>query len=242
MRARARSVLLIAHRGASAVAPESTAAAIREAARAGADMVELDVQMTSDQRLIIFHDDRLNRTTDGRGPVRRTPYAALRRLDAGAWFHPRFAGQPVLLLSQALRLTPRRMGMNLELKRTARRAALLRRLPPALRHAGGRRLLISSFDARLLTGAALGRRAKALICRRRPERSLRTAIRLGCRAWHPHAALVTRRRVEAAHAAGLRVHAWTVDRLGEARRLLAAGVDGLFTNDPARLRRGLARR
>ena len=58
---------IIAHRGASAVAPESTRAAIREAVRAGADMVELDVQVTRDGRLVVFHDDRLNRTTSGAG-------------------------------------------------------------------------------------------------------------------------------------------------------------------------------
>ena len=63
-------MLIIAHRGASTVAPESTAAAIRAAVAAGVHMIELDVQMTRDGRLVLFHDARLDRTTNGRGPLR----------------------------------------------------------------------------------------------------------------------------------------------------------------------------
>ena len=70
-------------------------------------MIELDVQMTRDGRLIIFHDDRVERTTNGAGRVRRMRYAELARLDAGSWFARRFAHERILLVSQALRLLPR---------------------------------------------------------------------------------------------------------------------------------------
>jgi len=234
---------LIAHRGASAVAPEGTQAAIRAAIRAGAHMVELDVQMTQDRRLVVFHDDRLERTTDGAGRMAQARYAAIASLDAGSWFDRAFAGERILLASQAVRLIPRRVGVNLELKRTSPRArfALLRSLLRMIRRerlAG--RLLISSFDPQLLRPLARLRLRLALICAREPDRSLARAIRLGCAAWHPQQGLVTRRRVARAHAAGLRVHAWTVDERSAARRLIRWGVDGLFTNDPARLGRALA--
>ena len=229
--------LIIAHRGASAVAPEGTRAAIRAAVRAGADMVELDVQMTRDGRLVAFHDDRLERTTNGAGRVSDVPYARFARLDAGSWFHARFADERPLLVSQALRLTPRRMGINLELKRTPRRRALLQRLVRVVGGGVRRGLLISSFDTALLrplrpTGLPL-----ALLCRTDADRALRRAIRLECSAWHPFYPLATRRRIARAHAAGLRVHAWTVDEPSRARRLIRWGIDGVFTNDPARLRR-----
>ena len=228
---------IIAHRGASAVAPESTRAAILAAARAGASMVELDVQMTRDGRLVVFHDENVRRTTDGRGRVRAMPYARLARLDAGAWFHPRFAGERILLVSQVFRLVPTTMRINLELKPTRARRLLIRRLRRLLRRRDMRRLLISSFDPSLLRLLAPARLPLALICRRNPKRSLRQAVRLGCAAWHPFHALVTPRRVAQVHAAGLAVHAWTVDRAAAARRLRRCGVDGLFTNDPARLTR-----
>ena len=241
--ASACGIIIIAHRGASAVAPESTEAAIREAARSGAGMVELDVQMTRDGRLVIFHDDRLERTTDGIGAVTDTRYAVLSRLDAGSWFQPRFAGQRILLVSQALRLIPSRMRVNLELKRTAKRRALLQQFLRTVRRAGiNRRLLISSFDHRLLAPLASSGLARALICRRDPDRSLGRAIRLGCAAWHPFHALVTPRRVAQAHAAGLAVRAWAVDDAVRAKRLAACGVDGIFTNDPERLARAFTRR
>jgi len=200
-------------------------------------MVELDVQMTRDERLIIFHDERLERTTDGAGWVRQTRYADLAALDAGTWFHRRFAGERILLVSQALRLLPQRMRVNLELKRTPQRHALLRRLLrllariPNSRH----RLLISSIDPELLRRLRPTAIPLALICHRRPEQSLRQAVRLRVPAWHPNHMLLTTARVAKAHAHGLRVHAWTVDDPARARRLLRWGVDGLFTNHPARL-------
>jgi len=233
-----RAPLIIAHRGASATAPEGTRAAIRAAARAGAHMVELDVQMTRDGRLVVFHDDRLERTTNGTGLVRAARYRALARLDAGSWFHPRFAGERILLVSQALHLAPRRMRVNLELKRSTRRPALLRRLRRAMRRArASRRVLLSSFDPALLRPLRSLRLSRALLCRTQPDRSLRRAIRLRCDAWHPLHTLVTPARIARAHAGGLRVHAWTVDEPARARRLARWGVDGLFTNDPARLAR-----
>ncbi|MDP3721901.1 MAG: glycerophosphodiester phosphodiesterase family protein [Candidatus Omnitrophota bacterium] len=237
-----KTALIIAHRGASAVAPESTRAAIREAARSGAQMIELDVQMTRDGRLIIFHDDRLERTTDGSGWARRRAYAHLARLDAGAWFNPRFAGERILLVSQALRLIPRRMRVNLELKPAAHHQTLLRRLRGIARRARlGRRLLVSSGDPALLQRLVPSRVGTALICHRRPDRSLQQAIHLRCVAWHPWHPLVNPRRLREAHAAGLRVHAWTVDNLRRARRLVGWGIDGLFTNHPARLSEALRR-
>ena len=232
-----RPLRIIAHRGASAVAPESTSAALREAVRGGAHMVELDVQMTRDGRLVIFHDDRLERTTGGAGRVTSLRYPQLARLDAGAWFHPRFAGERVLLVSQAIRLIPPPVRINLELKRTAARRALLKRFVRVVRRARvGARLLVSSFDPALLEPLRRSGLALALLCRRDPDRSLRRAIRLGCQAWHPQVAVVSPRRIRRAHAAGLAVNVWTVDDPAQARRLARWGVDGVFTNDPARFR------
>ena len=231
-------VLLIAHRGASAEAPESTRAAIQRAVALRADMIELDVQLTRDARLVIFHDERLERTTNGHGHLADWSYADLARLDCGAWFAPRFSGQRMMLVSHVLQETPTSTRINLELKRTARPLPLIEGFVRCLRWTrAASRVLASSFDASLLERLqrADARVAKALLCRHRPGPSLRTAVRLGCTAFHPHASLVTRRVVDDAHASGLRVHAWTVDEPQEARRLIDLGVDGLVTNRPDRL-------
>lgn len=229
--------LIIAHRGASSVAPESTRAAIRAAVRRGADMIELDVQMTRDDRLVVFHDDRLQRTTNGRGRVVDATYAQLARLDAGSWFHARFAGERIVLLSEVLRMLPDRMRVNLELKRTRHGRRLVRRVLGAVRRARMQtRVILSSFDAALLARVGSCGMARALICRRQPRRSLRQAIRSGYDGWHPKWSLASPALIAQAHAAGLRVNVWTVDDLARARRLRRWGADGIFTNDPAKLR------
>ena len=218
------------------MAPESTRAAIRAAIRAGARMIELDVQMTRDRRLVVFHDDQLKRTTNGSGRLRTRRYAEVAQLDAGSWFHRRFAGEKVLTVSQAIHLIPQRMRINLELKRTSQRRALLGRFVRVVQWTRARRrLLVSSFDPSLLK--PLCRRfACALLCRRRPEQALQQAIRLGCAAWHPHVSVVTPERIRRAHRAGVAVNVWVIDDPRRARQLIRWGADGIFTNDPARLR------
>ena len=233
-----RRFLVIAHRGASAYAPESTRAAFARAVAMGADMIELDVQLTRDDRLVVFHDARLERTTDGRGLLRRKTFRQLARLDCGRWFAPRYAGQRILLLSEALRMIPRRVVVNIELKDTARPTVLLRTLRRVLRltRAEGR-TLVSSFHLALLRRAArvIPAVPRALLYRSQPRRALSLARRLGCQALHPHWSVATRPLIRNAHAAQLRVHVWTVDDPRLATRLLRLGVDGIVANAPDRL-------
>jgi glycerophosphoryl diester phosphodiesterase len=94
--------LLIAHRGAPAVAPEHTIPAYEAAIAAGADALELDVHLSADDQLVVIHDARLERTTDGRGLVREYTTRQLKRLDAGGWFGRRFRGQRIQTLSEVL--------------------------------------------------------------------------------------------------------------------------------------------
>ncbi len=94
--------VVIAHRGASGDAPENTLAAFREAIRQKADAIELDVQQTRDNKLIILHDPWLQRTTSGRGLVSSKNLKQIKALDAGSWHSPRFAGERVPTLEEVL--------------------------------------------------------------------------------------------------------------------------------------------
>jgi glycerophosphoryl diester phosphodiesterase len=108
---------VIGHRGAAAVAPENTLAGLRRAHALGCRWVEFDVRLTGDSELILLHDDRLERTTNGRGKARRLPLSAIRRCDAGSWFDPSFAGERVPTLAEAIALLSELgLGANLELK------------------------------------------------------------------------------------------------------------------------------
>ena len=108
---------VIGHRGAAACAPENTLAGFRKAKALGCRWVEFDVRLTADGRPVLLHDNRLERTTDGRGRVSALSLAAVRRHDAGRWFHSSFAGERVPTLEQALMLLAELgLGANVELK------------------------------------------------------------------------------------------------------------------------------
>src|SRR6266704_6290544 len=111
-----RRPLRIAHRGASARAPENTLAAFAEAVRLGANAIELDVHLTADGVPVVIHDGTVDRTTNGRGEVAAMTLKDLRRLDAGAWFSSRFRGERIPTLEESLEFARGRCAMNVEIK------------------------------------------------------------------------------------------------------------------------------
>ena len=106
------------HRGAAGEAPENTYAGFDLAALAGVDYLEFDVQLLADGVAVVIHDDQLDRTSDGHGPVAGATETTLARLDAGAWFDPRFAGEPVPTLAGMVRWLEARpfLGATIEAK------------------------------------------------------------------------------------------------------------------------------
>lgn len=145
---------VIGHRGAAAHAPENTLIGLRKAARLGARWVEFDVRLTRDRRLVLMHDDTLDRTTDGAGPVLAQPLAEIQKLDAGAKFGRAFTAEPVPSLEDAIEvLAELGLGANIEMKcapreapATARALALaLADWPPSLPPP-----LVSSFEIEAL--------------------------------------------------------------------------------------------
>lgn len=229
---------VFAHRGARAHTPENTLLAFALAFDLGADAIECDVQRTADGALIIIHDDTLDRTTTGRGPVAAHTLAALRALNAGL-------GQHIPTLDETLALCAARgRGINLEVKAATPDAALA--TAAALESAlvaldGARRphTLVSSFDLPAL--AWLKRRLPWLRAATlhggrewRGRDLLATAREMGAEAVHPSSNLVSPALVERAHQHGLRVNVWTANRWATLRQLHAWGVDGVFTDYPER--------
>jgi len=232
-----RRPLIIAHRGASADAPENTLAAFQLARQRGAAMVELDIHQTKDRRLVVLHDPTLTRTTGVRATVADCSLADLADLDAGSWIAPRFAGQRVPTLEAALAALGPRMAVNIELKSGPRPYPGLEvRLVAMLRRLGWlRRALISSFHVdrlvrlrRLHPTIAIG----ILVHPWSVKTALTRARRLNAQSIHPPAREVTAALVNRLHEGGVLVLPYTVDRPEEKARLLGLGVDGFFTNAP----------
>ena len=107
---------ICAHRGASDTHPENTLAAFREAIGLGAQMIEFDVALSKDGKLVLMHDATVNRTTDGTRRVSELTLAELKKLDAGSWKHARFKGERIPTLDQALAIMPDNMWLNVHLK------------------------------------------------------------------------------------------------------------------------------
>ena len=108
--------MVIAHRGGAALAPENTIAAFRRAIEVGADGVELDVRLTKDQRVVVLHDRRLERTTSGRGLIGTHTLEQLSQLDAGSWFSGEFNGERVPALDEVFESLPADLPVYVELK------------------------------------------------------------------------------------------------------------------------------
>ncbi len=236
--------IYIAHRGLSARFPENTTAAFEAAIAAGAAMIELDVTFSRDRRLAVIHDERVNRTTNGRGPVSAHTMKQLQRLDAGSWFDPAFAGQTIPELADVLDLVNGRIAVNIEIKPEAyessnRDDAVERQILDLLTE---RNMLddviISSFSwwslarVRSLSPAvAIG----LLSARPADEHLLFWYRRLGGFSWHPDWRLVTAAQVALLHAAGARVFPYIAAGRIDSARLLAMGVDGLIVDDPSQM-------
>jgi glycerophosphoryl diester phosphodiesterase len=232
------TVLIVAHRGASAYAPENTVAAFELAARQRADLFELDVQETKDHELVLMHDTTLTRTTSAEqvfpdlAPwrVHDLTLAQVRKLDAGS-------GEPVPTLEEALNATAGSgLGLLLEIKEPrlypgieSRVATELRRVPSWL--APGR-LVVESFDwdsmrtfHRLLPGVPIG------LLGTPSTAALPELAKYADYVNPPHAGL-TAAYVKSVHDHGMKVFAWTTDDPGTMRRLLTYDVDGIITDKP----------
>jgi len=235
-----RPGLVIAHRGASGERPENTLAAYELAVAQGADMIEIDLHLTRDGGVVVTHDEDLA-GLGGKGEIAEATLATVRGLDAGG-------GERVPLLDEVLDAFGERIAFNIELKRG--RHGDYAGLEQAVLAAVQQRSLLeetlfsSFFDPVLarLREQALAARVALLISRRYPQHAVERACALGAEALNPEAPITTPALVEEAHAAGLAVYVFTVDQPAEMERLLDMGVDGLFTNHPARMRALLAAR
>ena len=245
----------LAHRGASARAPENTLEAFRLAVESGAGGLELDVHLTRDGHVVVIHDSTLDRTTDGTGPVAEMTLDELREPDAGHNFSPddgdtlpyRGLGLHIPTLAEVLREFPG-VAVNIDIKadRPGIEAAVLNVLREA--SAEGRVLVVSSrrsavrrfrrmTEGRISTGASRWETGVFYgLSNLRLEQLLRPAYdALQVPVRHRGIPLVTQRFVDAAHATGVRVDAWTINEPGEMRRLLDLGVDVIMTDRPGTL-------
>lgn len=236
--------LAFAHRGGAADGLENTLSAFRQAVDLGYRYLETDVHLTGDGRLVAFHDETLDRVTDGSGPIAELPWETVRRARVGGM-------ERVPLFADLLEALPG-ARWNIDVKAPAALEPLLESVEA---HAAWDRVCVGSFDealvarAQRLAGARLatslgtaGVRALRLRSWGMPVGVRRSAVCVQVPVRHGRLRVVDAAFVRAAHRRGLQVHVWTVNDRAQMGALLDLGVDGIMTDHTETLREVLTER
>ncbi|MCM1506063.1 MAG: glycerophosphoryl diester phosphodiesterase membrane domain-containing protein [Ruminococcus flavefaciens] len=226
---------ITAHRGYSAVAPENTLYAFEEAVEIGADYIELDVQLTADEQLVVFHDKTIDRTTDGKGELSQYTYEELQKLSAGSWFSKdgRFDDAKIVLLSDVLETVGDDILLNIEIKNHGNVKKTAEKTVEVIEEYNiERSCYVTSFSyTALKTVKKINPKIKTgLIANVASSTSFSQlkyidAVSLNYIFINPSI-------VNMAHQNGKRVFVWTVDSRSDIQHMIAMGVDNIITNRP----------
>lgn len=236
----------IAHRGFSKAAPENTLAAFSKALENSPDLIELDIRASKDGRLMVIHDPKLDRTTNGTGPVGEKTFAQLRELDAGSWFSQEFAGESIPVLEEALDLVKGRVKTLLvEVKEAGledQAVALIRERDMAAQttiisfhHKIGVRMPDLAPEIPFWPLVGLDHKVEE-------EEAVRLADEAAAvngSGFGVNYTAITPALVKACHAANIGINAWTIDNEEEIRAIANLGVDTITSNDIILLKRVL---
>ena len=235
-------VMVVAHRGFSGAAPENTLAAFRKAIEIGSDMIELDIHLSKDGKIVVIHDETLERTTDGRGKVAGHTLKDLKKLDAGSHFGAGFFGERIPTLQEVLDLAKGRVLVNIEIKNPTHGLYLITELADqaleAVEKAGMLNWVIfSSFNPASLAWVQNKEpRARVAFLYHREWNTLSEVTKgkdwqvLNLRNIHLNRGKIVRIRKE-----GIKVNVYTVNTEEELEQFVKWGLDGIITNYPDRL-------
>ncbi len=229
-------MLVIAHRGASAYAPENTMAAFELAYDLGARAIELDVQMSSDGVLVVIHDFTLERTSNGKGMVHQTPWEVISNLDAGSWFDEDFAYAKIPTLDQVLAWLPANVDLNIEIKKLGLderniAEAVIQRVKESKKAS---QIAVSSFDHQCLLELQAAGLNIGVLTNSNMIKPVNYMKQVGLKpvSYNPSGVFVTKELVKEVHGADLKLYTYTVNDPDIAKHFEMIGVDGIFSNYP----------
>lgn len=238
-------MVFFAHRGDSAHAPENTLAAFRSAVEQAANGIELDIQLTADNEIIVMHDATLQRTTNGSGYVHGKTLSHIRSLDAGMWFGSEFRGERIPTLREVLEILPRGMILDIEIKPRSGRGhsgkKLARRLIELLKEFHREEnVLVTSFSDEALEYV---RQESAILHLgflqhgRQTKKRVESIIHRIDVTWYAqHVLTLTKKRTRELQEMGITVGVFTVNSKRTLRHALHCGVDCIITNDCSAIR------
>lgn len=229
-----KSFQWIAHRGASHDAPENTKAAFDLACALGADQIECDIAFSKDGIPCIFHDDSLERTTNGEGLLANQTWSELQKLDAGLWFSNKYRGEKILSLAQLLAWKQEhpKLRLNLEVKAIVP-AAIAQKMDLILSMLQGQdNIILSSFQAAILQYLKLkaNQTPRAFLVERWSQSAVFLAKSLHCEQINVGDPIIRSSMIHLTHQQGLKFGVYTVNNRYRFRRLIVQGVDAIFTD------------
>lgn len=228
----AEDFIVMAHRGASAAAPENTLIAYKKAIEMGADYAELDVRQTKDSAVVLMHDKTVHRTTGEKGFVWDLTLKELKKLDAGSWFGEEFRGEPIPTLKEVIRLVKGRMKLNIEVKISEQEPGIAQRVVDIVRSEDfSKECIITSFD--METVKRFKKIAPDLKIGIILDKEYSTDVFKGnWDALSTNHELVDSEFIHHAKENGKKVYVWTVNEKEEMLRLIGLGIDGIITDKP----------
>lgn len=229
----ARDVLVIGHRGAKGLYPENTIGSVRKAIDLGVDMVEIDVHVCATGEVVVIHDERLERTTDGTGFVRQKSLGYLKELEAGR-------GERIPTLRELLDAVDRRVALNVELKGHGTAGPVLKILNEYIQHHRWEpeQFVVSTFMRKKLKRLSRSHPPVPVgaLLAYRPWGFIRFAREIRAYSVHLNLRLASPQLIREAQQAGMKVFVWTVNDPADIERIMGYGVDGIFTDFPDRFR------
>jgi glycerophosphoryl diester phosphodiesterase len=230
----------VAHRGASGNFPENTRLAFEKAIEVGADMIEMDCQLTRDGHIVVFHDERLKRTAGVSGTVRSKSLEQLKQLDVGQWKKKSFRGERVLTLEEVLAIIAGKVDLCLDIKQfnDSQPGIEIKILFTLSHYDYLDQTIFSSFNYHCLDRVrefAPEARIGVIYSKGIKEDPFRVAERVGASSIHVQKEVVTRQFLDKAWESGLNIHVWTINNIPEMGKFAALGVQGIVSDYPEKL-------
>jgi glycerophosphoryl diester phosphodiesterase len=227
---------IVAHRGGSMLAPENTIAAFKNAMKIGAAWIELDVHKTSDKVTVVIHDNTLDRTTSGKGPVDKISFEKLRSYDAGIKFSDKFAGEKVPTLDETLALIKGKCNLLIEIKNPDKTGEIEKDVVSLIqKHKAWAWCVVQSFNYQsVLKVHQLDAQIKTALLFVKPDiekikNDTETSFLSGINIYHRFAGKKT---IEKIHGLDKTVFVWTVNHPKRIQKMVENGVDGIMTDEP----------
>jgi len=248
VRSEKSDIKIIAHRGGSNLAPENTMAAFQNALNLGVDMIEIDIEQTIDSVVVVIHDTKVDRTTNGKGKVDSLTYSYIKTLDAGSWYDSRFKGEKISTLEEVLQAVNGKATVLIEIKSGDELyPGIEKRTVEAIQHFNAHSwTIVQSFnkktvervkilDNKIVTYYLLGRNfmsyyhsLQAKIKKNKIQEFLYDGIAV-------HYSMLNAASVDSVKQMGLGVFTWTVDEEDDMTKMIEFGVDGIITDSPDKL-------